>query len=526
MIEYFREKTQSKFSMLMMWLIAISFGLFGIQNYIIAGARSGKVASVDGHPITQSDVARLQGQWLAQLANQSKKRPKPEEMKALSQEALHALIIEKAKANAATKMGFYADKLMANKAILENHLFEADQQFSKARYQAILRSLHMGEKELFSDIAQQIKVKQFENAIVSTEFVLPNEVKTMGALIYEKRKISLLAIPSAYAHPDKVTAGEIANHYETHKADYTTPMRFKCDYLLLDRNQIMRSIKVTTQEISDYYHNNQGQFMIHNQLQPLSKVASQIKHRLISEKGQQQFTELSDRLVDQAYAEMDSLDETAKLLKLNKKTSDWIDSSAKVPQHKELAHQSIMTAALSEMVLKERQNSGLIPIGADKAVIIRIAELKPAQSKPINQVSKQIKEKLIREHLSVAKQAYAEKLAHLINSTDSPNKVQTLVKQSKLQGQHFTVTRVAKQQMINQAILNKAFSLNPSQTKAIVVNDDQQVKLLLIHTVEPGVIPNATARSFKQNLNNSYANITLTAVNQAIVHRANIKIHH
>lgn len=171
------------------------------------------------------------------------------------------------------------------------------------------------------------------------------------------------------------------------------------------------------------------------------------------------FTDESTKLDEQSFAALTELGSVAKALNLPIKR---IEGFTREGGGDLGADPEVIKAAFSEDVLERGQNSPIIPVGDDRAVVLRIANHKPAEPRPLADVRAQIEEQLKREAMrdAAAKQG-AEALARL----QKGEAWDAVVSELKLRpaGRRF-VTR--QDQVAPSAVLRAAFEISRANVSA------------------------------------------------------------
>ena len=618
MIEALREKAQSKTSKAIMFIVALSFALFGLQNYLISGARSKPAAIVNGHKLSVQTVQRKQQEILNQEIEQTKVKPSHQRVKQAFGQALALTVIDKAKTLAATDLGFYVDNRMVSDAIRENQAFQDAGKFSKKRYQAILNNANMPEKEFFYTIHDNILREQLQQSIQQSSFVLPNELARIHSLIYENRSIGIITITNAMIKKPSISEEEIASYYQSHLDQYRTSDQMKLAYVVLDQNSIAKETKVLTSDIEDYYHNNSRQFSTpgaksivrvslpnteknRNQIQdfmtkggdvkalqnifpqaktsslgwinskkqlalgvgslaktkwhqaadkdsqiqlyycnqakpatvkPLSQVKSRIKSALRQDKSRESYSALADRLADMAYSEGGSLSETAKTLGLKLHHSDWIKGGVPVKSGI-LSDPKIMSAARTEELLKQRQNSGLIQLSPEKSIVFRVESYSAAVNKPIKQVSSLVKSAIYNDRVLALKHDLAKKIQAKIGLLKDSSQVNTIL------AKNFGI-KTAKQMQVSREDMSGQTGQIANAVFATSINAGNLATLIIEENIKGGKtisvawIKNVTIVSkerqnnseFAKLLSNQYQTIADQAFSEAILKKAKVTVNH
>jgi len=139
-------------------------------------------------------------------------------------------------------------------------------------------------------------------------------------------------------------------------------------------------------------------------------VREQLLAELRKQRGDAQFYELGERLANLAYESPDRLEPAAEALGLTVQKSDWL---ARTGGTGILSQPKVLAAAFSEEVLTEGRNSELIEPERDslQAVVVRVAEHRAADVKPLAEVRDEIIAALKAETASAATEAAASAAA-------------------------------------------------------------------------------------------------------------------
>jgi peptidyl-prolyl cis-trans isomerase D len=109
------------------------------------------------------------------------------------------------------------------------------------------------------------------------------------------------------------------------------------------------------------------------------------------DRAQNIFYDESQKLADQAFAALTELDSVAKTLNLPVKTVTGFTREGGGEFGEDPA---VIEAAFSDDVLERRQNSPLVTVGEDRALVLRVTDHKAAEPRPLASVSAQIREQL------------------------------------------------------------------------------------------------------------------------------------
>jgi len=149
---------------------------------------------------------------------------------------------------------------------------------------------------------------------------------------------------------------------------------------------------------------------------PFEEMKPRLAKQLRQRKGEERFYEASERFRNLVYEQADSLAPAAEALGLKVETSDWFGRSGGTGI---AAQPRVLEAAFSPDVLEQKRNSDAIEVGGDTLVSVRIAAHRPAEAKPLSQVSAQIERTLRQEAGEKTARDLGEKLVQELNAGQS-----------------------------------------------------------------------------------------------------------
>jgi peptidyl-prolyl cis-trans isomerase D len=143
-------------------------------------------------------------------------------------------------------------------------------------------------------------------------------------------------------------------------------------------------------------------------LQSFDEARAEIEAEYRKERAQTGFYDESQKMADAAFSALTELDSVAKSMNLQVRE---IKGFTREGGGEFGADQGVIDAAFSADVLERRQNSALIPVGDDKAVVIRVVEHKPAEPRALAEVRDNIESTL---RAKAAREAAAAKGADAV----------------------------------------------------------------------------------------------------------------
>ncbi|WP_243049087.1 SurA N-terminal domain-containing protein [Dyella sp. RRB7] len=140
---------------------------------------------------------------------------------------------------------------------------------------------------------------------------------------------------------------------------------------------------------------------------PFAEVRDQIAKDYLSTERDRQYSELAGKLTDQTYQNPSSLEPAAQALSLPIQTTGLFSRKGGEGL---AANPKLVAAAFSDDVLVQGNNSGLIDLGSDHAVVVRVDKHLPAAARPLAEVRDQVRQKILDERIAAESQKRADAL--------------------------------------------------------------------------------------------------------------------
>lgn len=189
-----------------------------------------------------------------------------------------------------------------------------------------------------------------------------------------------------------------------------------------------------------------------SKLPPFAQFKAEIVKKIQQDQAMTQFYDLSQKLSNLTYESPDSLDQTAKNLHLKLETAKGI-SRNNLPS--DIDSKQVTQQIFSQDAIEKQQNSPIINLSPEQALVVRVTGHKKASVKPFDVVKKDAEQALITEKAIQKAKDYANKIA---NAADKPQVLDKLLKAQNLQLQQ--ASDVARNnQDINPQIVSEVFSM-------------------------------------------------------------------
>lgn len=235
---------------------------------------------------------------------------------------------------------------------------------------------------------------------------------------------------------------------------------------------------------------------------PFASVQAQVEKNLRQQKVEQLIANDSEQLANITYTNPDTLKVASDTLGLPIQTTEYFTS--KGGKSGISANPKVIAVAFSDNVLKQHNNSDLINLDSQSAVVIRVADSKPAAIRPLTEVRGEIEAILTAQAAKNAAQTLGTKILADLKSGVAAEKI----------AQENALTVVTKPQLgreaadVPAAIRKLAFDLPVPSAKAVfggTALPDGGYAIVLLTKVQNGV-PSAIDAQKRQQLQDAITN--------------------
>lgn len=412
MLQSIHDRTQGWVTNMVIGLLIIIFALWGIHGYLglNVGGKNKVVAKIAGQTLLQNDFDKRYQRLYQQAQDRlGKNFSNNEAMKDyLKQQTLQEWETIQVLFQAALQAKYRISQTLINAVLLQIPAFQSAGHFSAEQFYEVLHALNDTKLQFLTDIKKALLINQVQQGIIQSAFALPQDTNNYIKYIQQKRDFAYLIIPHT---------------------------RFLRQQFIVPDSKILA-----------YYLKNKQSFS-----QPEQASIEYIKLFSTSEK---KFLENRDKLANLTYIHSDSLATAAKELGLSVYSTGFFDKTG--GKEKLSKDPKIIAATFSEDVL-QGNNSAVITINPQTAIVLRIKKYQPFGIQPFNQVREKIKEILSQQMAISEAYQYGEKLLKNLEKVGSASK--SVVNKS-LKWQFIRqVNRYDNK--INKDIVKAAFTLTP-----------------------------------------------------------------
>jgi len=235
MLQNIRQNIQGPTTKIVVWLIVISFSIFGIESILVGGGGGG-VAEVNGEEIGPGE--------LQQAVNNQKRRliammgdnfdPTVLDDDVLGAQALESLIDRKLLMQSAAGLDLTASKREVGALIANMEQFQIEGKFSPQLFTSVLSNAGFTPAYFKQTLAEDVALTQLRAGLMGSEFSTPLELSLNARVDAEQRDLGYLTIPiEGFMTEDPPSEEEIAEYYAANQDRFLSKETVELDYIAL-----------------------------------------------------------------------------------------------------------------------------------------------------------------------------------------------------------------------------------------------------------------------------------------------------
>lgn len=258
MLQQMRSGAASWIAKGLMVLLIVSFGAWGIGDYVGGFGAGGDVAKVGSTAITQPEFADAYRREVSSLQRRFGSGFTADQARALGidETVLNRMIEDRLYVQAATGLGISVSDQAVREAITNAPAFKGiTGQFDRLAYEAYLRNEGYSEAGLVALLRQDIARTQLVGSLFGSVSAAPKlMVDTVLAYRLERRLAEYVVVDAAkLPAPPAPTAAQIEEYYKANPAAFTAAERRGIAWASLTAAQVAAKLDVSDAELREEY---------------------------------------------------------------------------------------------------------------------------------------------------------------------------------------------------------------------------------------------------------------------------------
>lgn len=454
MLQAFR--THKRWMMLIAMIFIIpSFVVTGIYSYNRMSDSENDIATVGDTSITVMEFDNAKRQYLDNFRRQMGQSFKADMLDTPEARAqiLASMISDRALALELASEYISVSEADAINLIKQAPAFQQNGQFSTELYERFLASMGKSDQqfvyELRGDLSRQLLLSSVSQTTIASNAM----AQRIHDLLTEQRTVRTFEIAAdSFKKSVKVTDEEVADYYKQHQSLFNVPETVDIEYVVLSP-AVYKDIPVSEEDVRGFYEQNLQRFSI-----PEERRASHILIAIDADKDEAAAKKEADELYAKLQADPKQFASLAR-----KHSAD--PGSAREGGDLGFFRQGMMVPEFDRAVFAGKKGDLVAPVKTDFGYhIIRIDDIKAAKARPLAEVRGEI-ETLYRQEAAV--RMFAEDAETFSNMVyEQSESLAPVVEQFKLTVQKATgITRNHEDSIINPNVVEALFSFDVLQDK-------------------------------------------------------------
>ncbi|MDD9173276.1 peptidylprolyl isomerase [Aliivibrio finisterrensis] len=444
MMDRIREGSTGLAVKIILGLIIFSFVFAGVGSYLVGGSQP-IAAKVGEREITRNEFEQVyqneRNRMQSQLGDYfSTLLGDPAYVEQFRKSVLDRMVNDALLDNQAQDLGLRVSDEQIRQAILSMPQFQKDGKFDEEIYNIALRRAGFSSDSFAEYLRQDLVRNQLILALESTEFTLPSEVNAQNALETQQREIRTITLNTTeFAEKAAVSEEEVKEFYNANKQQFVRPEQVKIAYIELSGASLKDQAPISDDEVKEYYQANQDKYS--------TQEKREVSHILINgdEADAKAVLARLDAGEDFAAVAKDASQDipTAK----EGGSLGWIERGVIDPEFEDAAFQLVNVG----------DHSGVVK-SAFGYHIIQLNGVEKPTTKPLAEVSAEIKAFLVDEHAADAFYSLQTELAEkAFESPDSLDDAAEAVNAKIITTDFFSQVD-APEALASQAVLQAIYS--------------------------------------------------------------------
>lgn len=233
-----------------MGLIVLSFGVWGIGDFLRSSGSSTNAATVGGVGISNTRLAEEVRRQTAHIRQMFGGQVPDEMMKAMNVDGmiLKQMVQEELLKQGADKVGLRVDDSVITKLIAGNPAFrDKDGKFDREKFKQTLWNMGQDEASYIESLKQNIAVMFLVQAVTADSTAPKIKVTTLHAIDGQKRVAEYVEVlPKSVNVPAQPEAAALTAFYDLHKKDFALPEARKVSYVAFAKEDLGKDATAET----------------------------------------------------------------------------------------------------------------------------------------------------------------------------------------------------------------------------------------------------------------------------------------
>ena len=266
MLQSIREKIQGIVAAVIIGLICLTFGVWGIESYLSEASKV-VVAEVGGEDIElaeyQDAFQRLRQRAQAELGDQfdptqwAGEDTKRRVLEFVVDDELLTQLLERRRIRVGSDQ--VAQFLMGSPN------FQVDGKFSSERYAQVTNMLGFTEQAFEQQAQRDMAVEQLRAGVIASAFASPQELDDIARLAVQTRDIGYVVLKPAEPKSVTVSDTDLKAYFKEHGESFRVPDKVALEFIEINQAELLREVDVEESDILAFYEAHKADFTMEEQ---------------------------------------------------------------------------------------------------------------------------------------------------------------------------------------------------------------------------------------------------------------------
>ena len=241
-------------------VIALIFALTGTGSLFLSTPDSESAIVVNGDEISEREVMQATARERARILNSNPDMDRSlVEDEALRPQAMRQLIYRELLIQAAKAQDLGVAPALISDLILDVEQFQTDGKFDEDRFRYAIRSQGYTSSSKFTEmLTDQFLVEQLSDGILNSSFVTASELSSLIALAEQKRSFDYARLAfKPFKDEVALTDTQISDYYQENQLQYMTERKLSVEYIELNSAMLLDQQTVSDEEIQARFEQEQ-----------------------------------------------------------------------------------------------------------------------------------------------------------------------------------------------------------------------------------------------------------------------------
>jgi len=252
-IQSMRDRSEGVVAKIIVGLIIIVFGAFGMGSITTFLAPVAKVATVNGEDVTQQEM-EVEVERTRRILLSQNRTPESINEDQLRSDVLQNLITRKLLLQASEDLGLEYGNTALDADIVATQAFQIDGDFNSQQFQLVLGSAGYNPLSYRSEMRRDKILAQINSAIRSSAFLTEDEVGRANSLAQQTRDIAFLRVDiEALSETIELEDNEVNDFYLSHSADFLTEEAVDISFLEIKLSDFLNEVDVNEEQLQLFF---------------------------------------------------------------------------------------------------------------------------------------------------------------------------------------------------------------------------------------------------------------------------------